>query len=257
MNTSVNSTEEYLNMLKREGISASVSPYSPYSIRIEGSIDPRRLPGFSDGAFFVQDASSAASVYLLGAKRGDVVADACACPGGKSFAAAVMMENEGEIHSFDLHESKLSLIDDGAKRLKLDIIKTAVRDARCPDEALFGRCDRVICDVPCSGLGVLSKKPDLRYKSEEGISDLPALQYEILSASAKYLKVGGRLAYSTCTVLPEENEQVLSRFLSENDSFMAVDFKIGDSESVCGAYTFMPTVTKTDGFFVGIIERIK
>ena len=159
--------------------------------------------------------------------------------------------------TFDIHESKLSLITDGAARLGIDIIKAEERDARAPDEALLGKADKVICDVPCSGLGVLAKKPDLRYKSEEGIDELPALQYEILSASARYLKVGGRLMYSTCTLLDEENSEVLAKFLRENDSFVPVDFMIGEESSRDGKFTFTPNGHKTDGFFVGIIERIK
>ena len=167
------------------------------------------------------------------------------------------MKGEGEIYSFDIHESKLSLVSDGAARLGIDIITVGQRDARVPDGALLGKADRVICDAPCSGLGVLSKKPDLRYKSEDGIEELPELQYEILTASAKYLKVGGRLMYSTCTLSEEENAGVFDRFLRECEGFAPVDFKIGGECSEGGKFTFAPHIHKTDGFFVGIVERIK
>lgn len=257
VNTTVVTREEYLSRLADAGVSASRGPYSENSVRIDKSVDPRSLPLFDEGAFFVQDAACSAAIHALGAKPGDRVIDVCSCPGGKSFAAAVEMKNRGEIFSFDIHASKLSLISDGAARLRLDVIKPGERDALNPDAALFGTADRVICDVPCSGLGVLAKKPDLRYKSEDGIDELPALQYGILSESVKYLKVGGRLIYSTCTLLPEENEGVFDRFISENSGFAPVDFEIGGEKSRGGRFTFVPSIHKTDGFFVGILERIK
>ena len=255
VNTAKISKEDYIKKLSESGISAFESEFSPMSIRIEGSLDPRRMPGYSEGEFFVQDESSAAAVYTLGAKRGDSLIDVCSCPGGKSFAAAIMMQNDGRISAFDIHENKLSLVDSGALRLGIDIITTSARDARMPDSNLFSTLDRVICDAPCSGLGVLAKKPDLRYKREEDIAALPELQYEILTASSKYLKPGGRMIYSTCTLLPEENGAVVERFLSENPEFHTVDFKIGDYSSDRGMFTFVPHVHKTDGFFVSLIEK--
>ena len=251
------SREAFLEKLKGDGYSAALSPYSPISVRIFGSVDPRRIPGFSEGEFFVQDASSAAATAVLMPKAGDILVDACACPGGKSFAATVLMKGEGEVHSFDLHESKLSLIEDGARRLGLSAIAVGECDAREGDSTLFGKADRVICDVPCSGLGVLAKKPDLRYKREEDALTLPELQYEILSTSAKYLKAGGRMIYSTCTLLPEENGDVVDRFISENPGYRTVDFKIGDESSEGGKFTFVPHIHKTDGFFVSLIEKEK
>lgn len=249
------SRENYIKKLDALGIFASRSEYSPLSVRISASVDPRKLPGYSEGEFFVQDASSAAAVYTLGAKPGDTVIDVCSCPGGKSFSAAVMTEDTGKIYSFDIHESKLSLVFGGAERLGFKSLTVGARDAKNPDESLFGMADRVICDVPCSGLGVLAKKPDLRYKSEDGIADLPELQYEILKAASKYLKPGGRMIYSTCTLLPSENGEVVDRFLRENNGFRAADFKIGNRDSEGGKFTFIPHIHETDGFFVSLIEK--
>jgi len=249
------SVEDFCKRLVDLGYDATVSELSPYSVRINGSVDPRSLEGYSVGEFFVQDVACAAAVYALGVKSGESIIDVCACPGGKSFAAAIMMADTGSVRSFDLHESKLSLIEDGARRLGLSSVSYSVRDARLPDESLFGKIDKVICDVPCSGLGVLSKKPDLRYKSEESIAELPPLQYEILSASAKYLRIGGRMIYSTCTLLPEENSAVVDRFLAENKNFRAVDFNIGKMKSENGRFTFYPHVHNTDGFFVSLLEK--
>lgn len=257
VNTEKISRRDYISRLSELGIKAESSPYSDISLRISGSVSPTSLPLFEEGGFFVQDAACSAAVGALAPRSDERVIDVCACPGGKSFAVALLMKNTGEVYSFDIHESKLPLIEDGAARLGLDIIRTGERDAREPDVALLGTADRVICDVPCSGLGVLAKKPDLRYKSEDGVDELPALQYEILTASAKYLKVGGRLMYSTCTLLREENEGVFERFVRENRDYVPVDFCIGGERSEGGRFTFKPHIHNTDGFFVGILERIK
>ncbi len=225
------------------------------SLRLQGSVNPEKLSGFSDGGFFVQDTASATAVCALAPMSGDRVIDVCSCPGGKSFAAASLMENKGEIYSFDIHESKLSLICEGAQRLGASIISAAERDALCPDEGLFGTADKVVCDVPCSGLGVLGKKPDLRYKEESSLTSLPSLQLDILSASAKYLKEGGELLYSTCTLNPCENEDVVCAFLESNPNFSAVDFTVGSLSSERGRLTLIPHIHKTDGFFMAKLKK--
>ncbi len=259
-------TEKYtditVNKLKtekdvlREKLGAQVHIDNSLTLRINRSVSPERLCGFENGEFFVEDTASATSVSALSPKPGERVIDVCACPGGKSFAAGILMENKGEIYSFDLHESKLSLIPSGAKRLGLSIITEQVRDARAPDESLFGKADKVICDVPCSGLGVLGKKPDLRYKDEESLKDLPALQLEILTESAKYLKPGGEIIYSTCTLNTAENEDVVNLFLKEYPDFKAVDFKVGELCSEGGMLTLLPHIHKTDGFFIAKLRRM-
>jgi 16S rRNA (cytosine967-C5)-methyltransferase len=167
------------------------------------------------------------------------------------------MSDTGRVHSFDIHESKLSLISDGCARLGLTSVSPRVLDATAPDAELFGKADKVICDVPCSGLGVLGKKPDLRYKSEESVAELPALQYEILSESVKYLKVGGELLYSTCTLNPEENERVIERFLENNADYSAVDFTAAGYESESGMLTLLPHINACDGFFMAKIKKIR
>ena len=250
------SREDFCKRLADAGYDSKISPLSPITVRLAESVDPRLLPGYHEGYFFVQDAACAASVSLLSPKPNELIIDVCAAPGGKSFAAASMMDGGGKIHSYDIHESKLSLIEGGAVRLGLSSIFASVRDAIEPDASLFGKADAVICDVPCSGLGVLGKKPDIRYKELGGESELPALQYSILSASAKYLKSGGRMIYSTCTLLPEENRAVADRFLSENAGYRTVDFEILGEKSQGGSFTFLPHVHGTDGFFVTLIEKL-
>ena len=151
-------------------------------------------------------------------------------------------------------ESKISLINGAAKRLGLPVSATA-RDALLPDAALFGKADKVICDAPCSGLGVMAKKPDLRYKDICAADELPELQYNILTASSRYLKSGGAMIYSTCTINKCENEEVVSRFLADNPEFYKEDFKVGSLESKDGMLTLYPHIHNTDGFFVARLRR--
>ena len=254
INTLKISREKYAALLDERGIAYELSPKLDNAIVLD-SVGFSALPGFSEGYFFVQDEASQTCVEAIGALSGERVIDCCSCPGSKSFGMAINMQNEGEIYSFDLHKSKLSLIENGAERLGIDIIKAAERDGRKPDEELFGSADRVLCDVPCSGLGVIAKKPEIRYKSLSDFERLPEIQYGILSASADYLKVGGYLVYSTCTVLPEENRENVIRFLSEHQNFEAVDFTVGGRESEGGMLSLSPDTDGTDGFFIAKMRR--
>ena len=176
--------------------------------------------------------------------------DTCSCPGSKSFGIALDMKNEGELYSFDLHRNKLSLVTSSAKRLGIDIIKTEERDARNPREDLLGKVDRVLCDVPCSGFGVLKKKPELRYKDPKASAALPDIQYNILENSARYLKAGGVLVYSTCTIFPEENEDNVKKFLENHKEFALCPFEVGALRCDKGMLTFLPDEYGTDGFFI-------
>ena len=205
----------------------------------------------------MQDGACVISALALDAKSGEKVIDVCSCPGGKSFITAILMGGEGEIHSFDLHESKLSLIAEGADRLGIDIIDIDCVDATEPREDLFGKADKVICDAPCSGLGVLAKKPDLRYKSEESVLDLPELQLSILKESSKYLRVGGEILYSTCTLRREENEEVVEKFLECNPEFTKIDFTVENIQSIDGMVTLTPHVHNTDGFFMAKLKKTR
>lgn len=254
VNLSRVSKEELLASLEARGIFAKASDLAPLGIRIPSSVNPTSLPGFSDGHFFVQDAASSLSCSVLGVRAGDRVIDVCACPGGKSFAAAMLAGDTGEVYSFDLHKSKLSLIDEGVSRLGFTNLRVQARDALTPDDSLFGTADRVICDVPCSGLGVLGKKADMRYRDMNSVSELPKLQSEILECSSRYLKVGGVLVYSTCTLNPEENEGVVEKFLSSHPEMEYAPFDLhGKSYN---SYTVLPHKTGTDGFFIARLKRI-
>ena len=255
VNTTRIAVEDYIKMLSDGGYAYETNEVAPISVRLPDSVNPERLPGFSEGLFFVQDRASCISVLALAPEANEKIVDACSAPGGKSFAAAIISNDGAEIHSFDLHESKLSLIRSGADRLGLRGIKVDVRDALTPDESLVGKMDRVICDAPCSGLGVLGKKPDLRYKDIASLEELTKLQLAILIASSSYLKAGGHLFYSTCTLNPAENEQVVEKFIAEHPDFELVPFTVGSIFANDGMLTLLPHVHMTDGFFMAKIRR--
>ncbi|MBQ2278705.1 MAG: 16S rRNA (cytosine(967)-C(5))-methyltransferase RsmB, partial [Clostridia bacterium] len=177
----------------------TVSAVAPDIVKVP-SLDDTVKAGIDEGLWFVQDEASRITAVSVGAKPGETVVDTCACPGGKSFSMAIDMNNTGTLYSFDLHKNKLSLIKSGAEKLGITMIETGCRDAREPDEALIGKADRVLCDAPCSGLGVIAKKPDIRYKDISDIDNLPRIQKEVLAGAAKYVKKGGVLVYSTCTL---------------------------------------------------------
>ena len=255
VNTLKLSREAYLSLLEERGIDASPTAYSPFGVRLAESIDPTHLPLYREGGFFVQDEASQIEALALGVRRGDTVLDACACPGGKSFSAAIEGGDCGRVIASDISASKLPLIEDGASRLSLSSVTARVLDARIPDESLLRKCDRVICDVPCSGLGVLGKKPDLRYLSLDRFDTLIPIQREILRASAEAVKEGGVLVYSTCTLNPDENAGVVNAFLAENAAFAPVDFTAGALSSRCGMLTLLPHREGTDGFFIAKLQR--
>ena len=242
--------------MTERGQAPTISKYAPDIIKCSVSI--AEIKDLIDtGRVFVQDESSRICSLALGAMPNERVGDMCACPGGKTFSMAIDMENTGEIKASDLHKNKLGLIEKGAKRLGIDIISARVQNAK-EYVAEYDKCfDRVLCDVPCSGLGVIYKKPEIKYKSVDNIRALPQIQYDILKNCSQYVKVGGYLVYSTCTLNRMENEENVLRFLAENDSFEPVDFTVGDASSKGGMYTFFPHITGTDGFFIAKLRRVK
>ena len=250
----VNNLKTTREELIRELDNSTITRYSPDGIIVENAAISE-LEALSDGRVTVQDEASQICVRALDAKKGELVLDVCACPGSKSFGAAMTMQNEGKILAFDIHENKLSLVRNGAERLGISIISTEAHDARDPISELFGKADKIICDVPCSGFGVIAKKPELRYKNPLESARLPEIQFDILTNVSKYLKVGGTLVYSTCTILPDENEGVIEKFLAQNDDFSLVPFSVGDLEAKHGMITLLPHVHRTDGFFIGKLTK--
>lgn len=226
---------------------------APNGIITKGSV--RELYGFEDGLFFVQDEASQICVEALGAQPNETVMDICACPGSKSFGTAIRMKNQGNVYSYDLHAKKLPLIESGAKRLGITIISTAERDGRTFIPEMEGRADRVLCDVPCSGFGTLSKKPEIRYKDPADMAGLPDIQLAILENACRYVKVGGVLVYSTCTILPAENEENVIRFLAKHPEFSLTPFSVTSLSVENGMITLFPDTNATDGFFVARMVR--
>lgn len=253
INTLKVSTEEFCEILNADSVRYEVHPWLKNCLYVSGNITA--MTGFNEGCFYVQDPAARCAVSAAELKSGMTVLDACSAPGGKSFAAAIDMNNCGSILSCDLHEKKLALIEKSAARLGLGIIKTEAADGRVKRDGGF---DAIIADVPCSGLGVIRKKPDIRYKDCAELENLPKIQSAILNNLSCNLKPGGVLIYSTCTVLCRENEDVVNAFLDGNDSFAAESFVLPNGKKAeKGMYTFWPNIDGTDGFFVCKIRRIK
>ncbi len=244
VNTQKATVDALMSALTEAGYEAQRTSESPYGISLSGNAAVTELPHYEDGWFFVQDESSQLAVCALSPTRGARVLDTCACPGGKSFSALCMMEGEGSLHARDLHESKLSLIEESARRLGFSLAELSARDASLPlDECDLGAYDFVVCDVPCSGLGVLGKKPDLRHRDLSEIDLLPALQMRILRQASRAVCDGGRLLYATCTVLAAENGEVVSAFLAENGDFTLKKERL-----------LLPERMR-DGFYYAVLEK--
>lgn len=249
VNTCRTSVEELSACLTEAGADVSPALHAPSALRLDGG-NPTALPGFDAGDFFVQDEASQLCVEAVDVREGMRVLDICACPGSKTFGMAINMKNTGALTAFDLHENKLSLIEKGAARLGLSNVSVAARDGRSFDPSLESSADRVLCDVPCSGFGVLAKKPEIRYKDLDELSALPDIQLAILENACRYVKSGGVLVYSTCTLFPEENEDNVARFLARHPEFAPCEFRVGDLSSEGGMLTLTPDAHGTDGFFM-------
>lgn len=255
VNTQITTRDTFLSRLAAADIEAAPDPLSAVGVRIAVPIPVDSVPGYDEGAFFVQDAASQLTTAVLDPQPGDTVLDLCACPGGKSFGAAIAMQDSGRVIARDIHESKLSLIRSGALRLGLSSVTAEEWDASVPDPALIGAVDRVICDVPCSGLGVIAKKPDLRYRGLSSVSELSLLSAKILDAAAPTLRTEGVMVFSTCTLTHEENEDAVTAFLKRHPEFRAEDFSVGGCPSQGGMLTLWPHRHGTDGFFMAKLRR--
>ncbi|MDR0917470.1 MAG: 16S rRNA (cytosine(967)-C(5))-methyltransferase RsmB [Oscillospiraceae bacterium] len=243
VNTTIAARDDVIASLKAEGADAvpRVGSDVLFSLRASGSIT--RYTAFRGGLFYVQDAGAYRIAELCGAKSGDTVIDLCAAPGGKSFALAGLMRNNGRILAFDTPE-RVPLIESGAKRLKLPIITAAPNDATRFNSTLRGVADVVLIDAPCSGFGVIRKKPEIRRKSRESVASLPELQLSILRVAHEYVKRGGKLVYATCTTLDAENERVTDKFLSERSEYRQISREM------------MPPSLDNDGFYVCVMEKL-
>lgn len=234
--------DELKARLEAEGITAKNSEI-PDALIAEGGIDVKNSECYKKGLFHIQDLASQLSIKELALKPGERVLDMCASPGGKTFTMAEHMENKGEILAFDLYEKRAELVKKGAERLGLTVINASVGDATVKNEGL-GLFDAVLCDVPCSGLGVIRRKPEIKYKKSEDFSALQDIQGKILQNAAAYTKAGGRIMYSTCTVRKAENQAIVKAFLDKNTGY---ELKYD--------YVYMPHKDGTDGFYCAVIQK--
>lgn len=233
------------------------SPLYEYA-KVLKSIDLANAEDYKCGRIIAQDIAAMMAAEALSPKPGEVLIDMCAAPGGKTTHLAELMGDSGKIYAFDIHPHKIEIIKKNAERMGISIIDAAVGDAGKVNEDLLGLADKVLADVPCSGLGIIRRKPDIKWNKED-ISGLPEIQYRILENAARYLKPGGELVYSTCTLNKCENEDVVCRFLEENKDFEFVKIQIPGPlmRENDGYITLYPNKDGTDGFFISKIKRIR
>ena len=249
------SLAQVTDSLNRDGITALPHRWLPGCLILRGG-SPEQTEAFRTGQIYIQDPAARLAVTAAGLAPGMRVLDCCAAPGGKSFAAAIDLEDRGSVTSCDIHPHKIALIEKGAARLGLQSVSARVRDASEPLPAWNSAFDAVLADVPCSGLGVIRKKPDIRYKDLAQARALPEIQLRILQNQANYVRPGGLLVYSTCTVLRRENEAVIRAFLQSRSDFSPEPFHLpGGLEAPAGQLTLLPCDHDTDGFFIARLRR--
>ena len=259
VNTLRITTEDLLKELEREGVPASHHDWMPDCLILGGTGSLDQLQAFKDGLFYIQDAAAKLSVMCAEIPQGEQVRvlDCCAAPGGKTFAAAIAMGNQGKIRSADIHRHKTTLIQKGADRLGLTNVLVREQDATDNHRTWFEKMDVVLADVPCSGYGIIRKKPDIRYKDPEEMDRLPELQLKILYKQAEYVKPGGILLYSTCTLLQRENEDVVEAFLAHRKDFVLEPLPLPAvfPKNETGMLRLIPGEYDTDGFFICRMRR--
>lgn len=256
VNPLMTTAEDLTAELESAGVAVSRHPWVPGCLELSGTGDLTALASFREGKFLVQDGAAHLVTLAAGPKAGDRVLDVCAAPGGKSFSAAMAMGDNGSVLACDLHENKLKRVREGAARLGLASVDTAAADGRQFRPEWESAFDLVLVDAPCSGLGIIRKKPEIRYKKPDELLTLPVIQTAILDNAARYVRPGGTLVYSTCTILPEENEQVTDVFLAEHPGFAREPFTlpqpVGETE---GQITFWPQRHDVDGFYICRMRR--
>lgn len=254
--------DELIKALNQEGMKAVYGKYVEEAVIIENPRPLSEMEAFKKGYLQVQDESSMIVAKILDPSPGEYIVDVCSAPGGKATHIAQIMKNQGTVIARDIHEHKIKLISDSAERLGISIIKAELFDAREIDSRLIEKADRVLVDAPCTGLGIIRRKPDIKWaKNIVDTKEITRLQEEILKASSKYVKPGGVLVYSTCTILPEENEHIISKFVDSDSSFQLEDVSLSLTKSLLKSHTkegylkLFPNKDNTDGFFVAKMRK--
>jgi len=255
VNTLKTTAGDLINNLLEYGIEAEETPILVNCLTVNRINNLENCSLFSDGYFHIQDLSSQLCCSVLNPQPKDIVLDLCAAPGGKTFTIAELMNNQGHIIAADLHEKRVNLIRNSAESLGINIIEALQNDAKKYNEK-FPLADKILCDVPCSGLGVIRSKPELKYIDLNYINKLPEIQYEILSTSARYLKTGGELVYSTCTINRAENDDVIDRFLNEHKNYEPVDIMSNYNDFDGYKATIFPKHFCCEGFFISKIRKV-
>ena len=257
VNTCKAETPAVMETLQQEGMTVSPHPWLPDCLLLQGTGNLEQSAVFQRGWFYVQDVAARLAVLAADPRPGMEVLDACAAPGGKSFAAAIAMGNQGRVISCDIHPHKQILLQRGADRLGLPIIRPEVLDGKVCKDDFLNSFDLVIADVPCSGLGIIRKKPDIRYKDPEPLAGLPRVQGAILENVSRYVRPGGVLLYATCTLLERENEAIVATFLEKQKCFTLEQFQVPGPFGLCadGMLTCWPHRHGTDGFFFAKLRR--
>jgi 16S rRNA (cytosine967-C5)-methyltransferase len=236
--------EDLVKNLEKNGYTVKEGRHSKNALHIKGK-DLLSTQFYKNGMFSVQDEASQMVAQILDPRHGETIMDVCAAPGGKTLAIAERMNNKGIVLASDIYRRKLDIINRETERLGINIVETRTWDATKVDSSMLGKADRVVVDAPCSALGVIRRKPEIKYKKETAeIQALPGKQLAILSASASYVKPGGKLMYCTCTINPYENERVISDFIRKIPSFIVEQ-----------TVQFLPNVDDTDGFYICLMKK--
>ena len=258
VNTLKISAAELQSRLEGEGVTVCPHEWMKDCLVLSGTGDLEKLASFKDGLFYVQDPAAKLSVLCAELPEEEIrMIDCCSAPGGKSFAASVATAGMARITSCDVHEHKVGLIRNGADRLGFGNISARLQDATENVAEWNDSVDALICDVPCSGYGIIRKKPDIRYKNPADMADLPQLQLQILKNQSRYVKKGGVLIYSTCTLVRAENEGVVEAFLNEHTEFTLDPLPLPDNfpKNESGMLALVPGEYDTDGFFIARLRR--
>ncbi|MFA9422534.1 MAG: 16S rRNA (cytosine(967)-C(5))-methyltransferase RsmB, partial [Sedimentibacter sp.] len=261
VNTLKISRDELIKLFQKKGIIAQPCKYANKGIVLKNPFEIDKTEEFKNGFFSIQSESSMLAGQILNPKENSLIIDLCSAPGGKSLNAGEIMNNTGKIISRDIYPGKLSLIEKEIKRLGITNITAESYDATKLDESLIGKADYCIVDVPCTGLGIIRRKPEIKYnKTNEEIKNIVDVQYKILENASKYLKPNGEMLYSTCTTNKEENLENVMSFLKSNKGFTLVDisdFIHKDFKTAKQGYIeLFPHIHHMDGFFIAKLKRL-